>query len=115
MSKNFKQNKIKKFRFVTASTIGDGSCIYRAVAFARRRLGHQGFEIEEAAVRAMWGEVQVYLRQHRRTFEGALMYNALEENFKGTEAEMVEFSLGRVLEIDSWAGEEAIFAYSAIN
>jgi hypothetical protein len=44
----------------------------------------------------MRAEVQVHLRDNEARFEGALLYNASEENFEGTEEEMVEFSYSAI-------------------
>jgi hypothetical protein len=83
------------------------------MAIARNRMGHVSFGGQDAAVRAMRAEVQEYLRENRGRFESALLFNVMEEGFVVTEEEMADYALGRVTAMDSWAGEEALIAYSA--
>lgn len=113
--KMFKFNQIKKFKFNTVETIGDGSCFYRAVVAARYRRGEEEFKEEEAAVRTMREEIQEYVRKNQGRFEGGLMQSAIEEGFVGSMDEMCEYAINRIKDMDAWAGQEAIQAYSEIK
>jgi hypothetical protein len=81
------------------------------MATARNRMAHNGFEDEEAAVRAMRQEVQGYITENINQYEGGMIFNALEEGFEGTEEEMIKYSLARLTDMDCWASEESMIAY----
>jgi hypothetical protein len=110
-----RKNLSKKLTFTTVETIGDGSCFYRAMATARDRMAHNGFEDEEAAVCAMRQKVQVYITENINQYEGGIIFNAMEEGFESTEKKMISYSLARLPDMDCWAGEESMIAYSIMN
>jgi hypothetical protein len=75
----------------------------------------KAFKMKKQPSKKMRGEVQQHLKENYHRFEGAQMFNAIEEGFVGTVEEQVEYALRPIADMDSWAGQEFIIAYCEIH